>query len=310
MNDSARASQPSSTIPARTDPRGLAAAATAFLIWGLLPLYLMALLLVPVLQVTAHRLVWGCVFAFVWLGLRGEVGQVRAALSDPNTRWRLCASATLISINWITYVYGIAAHRVVETSLGYFINPLVNVLLGVLILQERLNAAQWTAVAIAAAGVGYLTWSAGHPPWISLTLAFSFGLYGFVRKVVRVDALAGFASETLLLAPLGIGYIVWCELAGNGVLQTAGPGINLLLVLGGPLTAIPLVLFAFGARRIPYSTIGLLQYIGPTIQLILAVTVFGEPFQGPRVVGFVLIWAALAIYATDGLWRSRRAPPV
>ena len=308
MNDTARASQPSSPVTTRTDPRGLAAAASAFFIWGLLPLYLKALQGVPILQVTAHRIVWGCVFAFVWLRMRGEMGQVWAALRDPTTRWRLCASATLISVNWITYVYGIAANRVVETSLGYFINPLFNVLLGVVILSERLNAAQWTAVAIATAGVGWLTWSAGHPPWISLMLAFSFGLYGFVRKVIRVDALAGFGSEALLLAPVALSYLIWCELAGNGVMTNGSAGLYALLMVGGPLTAVPLVLFAFGARRIPYSTVGLLQYIGPTIQLMLAVFAFGEPFQGPRVLGFVLIWTALALYAGDGLWRARKMP--
>lgn len=308
MNDTARALQPSSPVATRTDPRGLVAAASAFFIWGLLPLYLKALQGVPILQVTAHRLVWGCAFAFVWLRMRREIGQVWAALRDPTTRWRLCASATLISVNWITYVYGIAANRVVETSLGYFINPLVNVLLGVVLLSERLNAAQWTAVAIAATGVGWLTWTAGHPPWISLTLAFSFGLYGLVRKVVRVDALAGFATETLLLAPLGIAYLIWCELTGIGVVTNGGFGLYALLMVGGPLTAIPLVLFAFGARRIPYSTVGLLQYIGPTIQLMLAVFAFGEPFGGPRVAGFVLIWTALALYAGDGIWRARKMP--
>jgi chloramphenicol-sensitive protein RarD len=290
----------------RSDARGFAAAATAFLIWGLVPLYLKALHAVPVLQVTAHRLVWGCAFAFGWLALRGEVGQVRAALANPDTRWRLCASAALISINWVTYVWGIAANRVVETSLGYFINPLVNVLLGVLILRERLNAAQWSAVVIAAAGVSYLAWSAGHPPWISLTLAFSFSFYGLVRKVVNVDALVGFATETALLVPIGIAYLVWCEIAGTGYASQARLGMNLLLIAGGPLTAIPLVLFAYGARRIPYSTVGLLQYIGPTIQLLLAVFVFHEPFGGPRVIGFVTIWTALAIYVIDGLWRSRK----
>ena len=291
---------------ARTDGRGLAAAATAFLIWGLMPLYLKALQSVPVLQLTAHRLVWGCAVAFAWLAVRREIGAVWTALSDPNTRWRLCASATLISVNWITYVWGIASNRVVETSLGYFINPLVNVVLGVVVLRERLNAAQWGAVAIAAAGVSYLAWSAGHPPWISLTLAFSFALYGLVRKVVQVDALAGFASETLLLVPIGLGYLVWCEFAGTGFAGQASIGMNLLLMIGGPVTAIPLVLFAYGARRIPYSTVGLLQYIGPSIQLLLAVLVFREPFAGPRVVGFVMIWAALALYAFDGVWRSRK----
>jgi chloramphenicol-sensitive protein RarD len=305
MNDTTQA--PPSPVEARTDARGLAAAATAFFIWGLLPLYLRALEEVSILQVTSHRLVWGCIFAFIWLAARGAIGQVRVALSDPRTRWRLCASALLISINWITYMFGIATHRVVETSLGYFINPLVNVVLGVVLLSERLNPVQWTAVAIAAAGVTWLTWSTGTLPWISLTLAFSFGFYGLVRKLVQVDALAGFASETLLLLPIGLGYIVWSEIAGSGALTTGGLGLNLLLALGGPLTAVPLVLFAFGARRIPYSTVGLLQYIGPTIQLIIAVLVFREPFSGPRVLGFLLIWTALAIYACDGVWRTRRA---
>lgn len=296
-----------SALPAsQTDPRGLLAAAGAFFIWGLLPLYLKLLQAVPVLQVTAHRLTWGCVFALAWLGLRGELGNILIALRDPRVRARLLVSAALISANWITYVWGIANNRVVETSLGYFINPLVNVVLGVVLLSERLNAAQWTAVAIAATGVAWLTWSAGQPPWIALILAFSFGLYGFVRKVVQVDALAGFGTETLLLLPVGIGYLIWCEIAGAGTFGHAGVAMNLLLALGGPLTAIPLVLFAYGARRIPYSTVGLLQYIGPTIQLLLAVLVFHEPFSGPRVLGFALIWTALAIYAVDGIWRSRK----
>ena len=296
-------------VPAPLDRRGLLAAATAFVIWGLLPLYLKQLHSVPVLQVTTQRLVWGCVFAMVWLMLRGEMGQVRRALSNPQTLWRLGASATLISLNWIIYVWGIANDRVVETSLGYFINPLVNVMLGVLVLSERLNRAQWLAVGIAAAGVGYLTWSTGHPPWISLALAFTFGTYGLVRKTIGVDALAGFATETLLLLPLGLGYLTWCEFNGAGVMGHASAGITLLLVLGGPLTAIPLVLFAVGARRIPYSTVGLLQYIGPTIQLLLGVFLYHEPFSGPRLTGFAIIWLALAIYGADGLWRSRTTSP-
>jgi chloramphenicol-sensitive protein RarD len=291
----------------QTDTRGLAAAAGAFFIWGLLPLYLKLLQAVPVLQVTAHRLAWGCVFALGWLAIRKDLGSIATALANPRVRTRLLISAALISLNWITYVWGIANNHVVETSLGYFINPLVNVLLGVVLLSERLNPAQWIAVGIATAGVSYLTWSAGHPPWIALTLAFSFGLYGFVRKVVQVDALAGFGAETLLLLPIGLGYLVWCEIAGTGVFGHTGPGTSLLLALGGPLTAIPLVLFAYGARRIPYSTVGLLQYIGPTIQLLLAVLVFHEPFKGPRVLGFALIWSALAIYAVDGMWRNRKA---
>src|SRR5688500_10997025 len=216
-------SSPAVPLPTdRIDMRGLGAAAGAFLIWGLLPLYLKELQHVPILQITAHRLVWGCLFALVWLAIRRELGGVRQALSTPSVRWRLIASAALITANWTTYIYGIATNRVVETSLGYFINPLLNVVLGVVVLSERLNPIQWTAVAIAAAGVSYLTWSAGQLPWIALTLAFSFGLYGLVRKLVKVDALAGFASETLVLLPLGIAYLAWCEFAGSGVIATGG----------------------------------------------------------------------------------------
>lgn len=291
----------------RLDARGVTAAAMAFVIWGVIPLYIAALRSVPAMQVTAHRLVWGCLFGLAWLGVRRELALVSAALSEPRILGRLCLSAMLISSNWITYVWGVANHHTVETSLGYFINPLVNVVLGVLFFSERLNRAQWTAVAFAAIGVSYLTWNAGHLPWIALILAFSFGLYGAVRKAVPVDALAGFATETLVLMPIGLGFLVWCELTGTGAVGHAPIGIHTLLILGGPITAIPLVLFAFGARRIPYSTVGLLQYIGPTIQLIIAVFVFGEPFTSERAVGFVLIWTALAIYAVDGVWRSRQA---
>jgi chloramphenicol-sensitive protein RarD len=309
MNQSPPAAAQAATPVTAThlDKAGLLAAATAFVIWGLLPIYLKQLQAIAVLQVTAHRLVWGCLFAMLWLALRRELVLVRRALADPQTRWRLCASATLISINWITYVWGITNNRVVETSLGYFINPLLNVILGVLVLSERLNSAQWVAVSLAAAGVSYLTWSAGHPPWIALTLALSFGFYGLVRKMVQVDALAGFGAETLLLLPVGLGYLIWCELNAVGAFGHVSIATSLLLVAGGPLTALPLVLFAFGARRIPYSTVGLLQYIGPTIQLLLAVLVYHEPFTGPRVIGFAMIWLALAIYGIDGLWRSRRS---
>ncbi|WP_210399096.1 EamA family transporter [Steroidobacter denitrificans] len=175
-----------------------------------------------------------------------------------------------------------------------------------LFLSERLNHAQWLAVTIAAAGVLYLTWTAGQPPWIALALALSFSLYGLVRKVVAVEALPGFAAETLLIMPVGVAFLLWCEFTGAGAFGHGGLGHGLLLMFGGPLTAIPLVLFAFGARRIPYSTVGLLQYIGPTIQLSLGVLVFHEPFHGPRAIGFGIIWLALAIYVLDGLWRSRK----
>jgi chloramphenicol-sensitive protein RarD len=299
-----------STPTSRIDGQGLAAAATAFLIWGLLPVYLKQLHGVSALQVTAHRLLWGCAVALIWLGVRRELPHVFAALANPKILMRLLISAALISVNWLTYIWAIDTDRIIDASLGYFINPLVNVVLGVVVLRERLNRAQWTAVAIAALGVSYLTWSAGQLPWIALILAFSFGIYGLVRKTAHVDALPGFAGETLLLTPFGLGYLLWCESAGIGAFAHAGLRMDLLLMLGGPLTALPLVLFAFGARRIPLSTVGLLQYIGPTLQLLLGVLVYGEPFGATRAVGFVLIWSALLIYAVDGVWRSRKTAAI
>lgn len=310
MHDDAR-TPPRSPLSAHSlagapDASGLSATIAAFVIWGAVPLYLQALQAVPVLQLTAHRLVWGGVFALAWLALRRELGDVREALASPGTRWRLCASALLISANWLTYVWAVAAQRVVEASLGYFIGPLVNVLIGVSLLGERMNALQWVSVTMAAAGVAWLGWSAERLPWISLVLAFSFGFYGLVRKLVKVEALTGLGTETLLLMPIGVAYLLWCELVGIGAAGRAGLGTNLLLMLGGPLTAVPLVLFTYGARRIPYSTVGLLQYIGPTIQLLIAVLLLGEPFGSTRAVGFALIWVALAIYALDGIRRARK----
>jgi chloramphenicol-sensitive protein RarD len=285
--------------------RGLLALVCAFSTWGFLPLYLKPLRHVPPLAVMCHRLLWCCLFVLALLALRGELEQVRAALRDGKTRLRLCASAALISCNWLLYVWSVTNGHVVEGSLGYFVNPLVNVLLGVAVLGERLERVQWIAVAIAAAGVGYLTWLAGRPPWIALGLAGSFGSYGLIRKTVAVEALAGLASETLLIAPLGLAYLVAAELGGGGAGLHAGGWTLPLLIFGGPLTAVPLALFSYGARRVPYSTVGIVQYIGPTQQLLLGILVFGEPFPPQRAAGFALIWIALAIYAAHGMLRAR-----
>lgn len=305
MNDSSRvAATPAATRS--VDGRGLAATVAAFLIWGFMPLYMKLLQTVPVLQITAHRMVWGCLCGLAWLALRGETKDVWRALAVPSTRWRLCISATLIATNWSLFMWGIAANHVVEVSLGYFIAPLLSVALGVVLFRERLNGLQWLSVAIAAAGVLYLTWAAGRPPWISLGLGLSFTLYALVRKVVKVEALSGFAGETLLLLPVAAVYLIWCELSGVGAVTTSGFAIDALLLIGGPMTAVPLVLFAVGARRIPLFTVGILQYIGPTLQLACAVFLFHEPFTGPRVVGFTMIWIALAVFALDGLLATRR----
>jgi len=279
----------------------------AFIIWGAFPIYLAPLASVSALQITAHRVVWSFLFVLGWLAARGELGLLIAAVVRRGVIKRLIASAALITVNWLAFVWAVNANHVVDVSLGYYINPLVNVLLGIVVLSERLNRMQWTAVALAAAGVAYLTFETGHIPWAALAVALSFALYGLIRKTVAVDALPGLAIELTLLLPLAAGYLVWCELAGVGAMGHAGLGIDLVFVLGGPLTAIPLFLFAYGARLIPYSTVGVLQYIGPTGQLACAIWYFGEPFGRARVAGFVLIWAALILYAVDGLMTNARA---
>lgn len=294
------------TAAEQTARNGFFAALAAHTIWGLVPLYLHLLASVPAPQIMAHRLVWCCVVVFVWLRLRKGLHPVWVALANPALRWRLALSALLISINWVVYVWAVNNGHVIESSLGYFINPLINVALGVALLGERLSALRWVAVSLAAAGVLYLTVMQGRLPWIALVLGTSFGLYGLIRKVIPVEAIEGLAAETALLAPIGIAYLAWCEIAGSGVLDR-GAGLLLLLLGSGLVTAIPLSLFAYGARRIPYSTIGLIQYVGPTIQILLGIFVFRETFTRAQAVSYCLIWVALALYAFDSL-RHRVAP--
>ena len=293
---------------ARLSPRGLAAGAAAFSIWGLFPIYLHPLRDVPALQVICHRIAWSCLFILGWMLLRVELGRLADIFARPALLARLLLSALLISCNWLVYVWGVSHGHIVDTSLGYYINPLVNVLLGVLVLRERLNRVQWLAVGLAALGVLYLAVLAGRPPWIAATLALSFSLYGFVRKVINVEALPGLATETLLLLPLAAGYLLWCGLHGSDAFSRSGGAIAALLIGSGIVTAVPLFLFAYAARLLPYSTVGVLQYIGPSLQLLSGVLLFHEDFGAARAAGFVLIWTALALYAADGLRAVRAAP--
>jgi chloramphenicol-sensitive protein RarD len=285
--------------------RGLAAAATAFTIWGLFPVYLHPLREVAALQVIAHRVTWSCLFIFTWLALRGELGRVSATLARPALLAPLTLTALLISCNWLVYVWSVTHGHIVESSLGYYINPLVNVLLGICVLRERLNARQWLAVSLAGLAVAYLAVLAGRPPWIALALALSFSLYGLVRKVISVDALPGLATETLILLPLAAGYLAWCQADGSGALSGHGLPVTALLVGSGLVTAVPLFLFAYGARNLPYSTVGVLQYIGPSLQLVCGVLFFHESFGPAVAAGFALLWIGLRIYAADGVWRAR-----
>jgi chloramphenicol-sensitive protein RarD len=292
---------------ARLSPRGLAAAVAAFVLWGVFPVYFHALSAVPALQIIAHRIVWSAVFLFAWMALRGQLGVLSATFARPALLARLVLSALLISGNWLVWVWAVTHDHIVDSSLGYYISPLMNVLLGVILLHERLNRAQWLAIGLAALAVLYLALLAGQPPWIACALALCFSLYGFVRKVISIDALPGLTIETLLLLPIAVGYLGWCDWAGSAVFATAGPAIAALLIGGGVITAIPLFLFAYGARALPYSTIGVLQYITPTLQLLIGVALYHEGFGPARAAGFVLLWVALLIYAGDELWRARSA---
>ena len=286
------------------DRRGLAAAVLAYALWGVFPLYWALLAQVPALQIVAHRVIWCAVFVVSWL-LLSKPGWLRHTLRSPVIlRW-LLTSSLLISVNWGLYIWAVTHHHVVEASLGYFINPLVSIALGVIVLKERLNRAQWLAVAIAAVGVIWLAVHNGSPPWIALTLALSFGLYGLIRKLAAVDAVPGLAIESLLLMPIGLAWLIWCAVDGSGVFAQGLLGQDALLILGGALTALPLIGFAYAARRIPYSMVGILQYIAPTLQLLCGVLLLGEPFSAVQLVGFSCIWVALALYTADGL-RPRR----
>ena len=284
-----------------TERQGYVAAISAFTVWGGFSVYFHALHRVPALQVIAQRITWSLVFVLIWMYFRGDLAQLRAALSNRSIVLRLALSATLISMNWLAFVYGVTHGRVVEASLGYFIGPLVNVLLGVVVLSERLTPVQWASVAIATLGVTYLTYVTGGLPWLALTIAVSFSIYGFVRKVVKIDALPGLAMETLILTPIALGFLIWSEVQGVGAFGHVDLLTDGLLIFSGPLTAFTLYLFAYSARRLTYSTVGLLQYIAPSLQFASGLLILHEPFDHARAIGFAIIWSALILYAAEGL---------
>ena len=287
------------------DRRGLAAAVSAYVLWGVFPLYWYALRDVPSLQIVAHRMAWCAVFVVGWLLARDGLGWLRAL--NGRTLALLALTSLLISGNWGLDIWAVTHGRVVEASLGYFINPLVSVLLGVVVLRERLAVPQWTAVALAAAGVLWLAFQHGEPPWIALALASSFAVYGVLRKVAEVDAIPGLAVESLVLFLPALGWLAWAEAGGVGAFGHGTTTRDALLVFAGAATAAPLIGFAYAARRIPYSLVGLLQYIAPTLQLLIGVALLGEAFAPTQAVGFACIWAGLALYALDGWRRAGRA---
>jgi len=288
--------------------KGILYAASAYTLWGVFPIYFKILQAVPALQIVAHRVIWSVIFLALVLFLRRDFSNFISNI-DPGILTVFAISGVLLSLNWLVYVWGVNAGRVVETSLGYFINPLVSVLLGVIFLRERLRAFQWVPVGLAAAGVAYLTINYGSLPWIALALAFTFGLYGLMRKVAPLGSLHGLTLETMVVFLPALIYLLVQERQGVGAFGHSGATTLMLMILNGAVTVIPLLLFASGARRVPLSTVGLIQFIAPTLQFLSGVFLFGEPFTQARLVGFSLIWLALIVFTAENLlnWRKTHA---
>jgi chloramphenicol-sensitive protein RarD len=289
--------------------RGLAYGVVAYVLWGIVPVFWKLLGGLSAIEILAHRVVWGAIALAAIAGVAGAAPAVRAALADRRTVGMMALSGTLLVINWGTFVAAVMTGHLLDASLGYFITPLISVGLGTVALRERMRRLQWLAIGLAAVGVVILTWRAGHVPWIAIVLSMSFGGYGLVRKLARVESLAGSTIETALLVPIAVIYLAILAARGGGQLGHAVPSIQLLLLSTGLVTAAPLLLFTSAARRLPLSTIGFLQYIGPTGQFVLAVAVYGETFAHDQLIAFGLIWLGLAVFSIDLVRQSPRGRP-
>ena len=285
--------------------KGVLYAAASYAIWGFFPLYFHAINAAPPLQIVAHRVFWSFLCVGAAILLRKEFSSLRKVLT-----WRVVliylTASILLAANWLIYVWAVNSGFVLQASLGYYINPLVSVICGVALLRERLRPLQWLPIALAASGVLYLTVNLGTLPWVALALAFSFGLYGLIKKIAPLNALHGLTLETTLLLIPAMAFLAFSEANGSGAFGHIPLSVSLLLALTGVVTVIPLLLFASGARRVPLSTLGLLQYIAPTLQFIIGVYVFGEPLSHTNVIGFLIIWTALAIFSAEGLLQKRK----
>jgi len=289
--------------------RGLGHGIAAYTLWGLAPLYWKLLIRVSAVEILAHRLVWGAFTFAAIVAIAGAAPAVRAAVADRKTLAMMALSGALLTANWGAFIGAVVTGHILDASLGYFINPLLSVALGTLVLGERLRRLQWFAIGAAAVGVALWTWRAGHVPWIGLVISTTFGCYGLVRKLARVESLAGSAIETALLAPIAGGYLVILALGGGGQLGHASGGLQLLVLATGVVTAVPLLLFSSAARRLPLSTLGFLQYLTPTMHLLLGVVVYGEPLARDRLIAFVAIWLGLVAFGVD-LARQARRPSI
>lgn len=275
---------------------GFAFSLGAYFLWGFLPLYLKAAAHIPPYEVVAHRVLWSVPVAGMILVALRRTADLRAALRSPRTLALAALTAGIISINWGIYVWAVAVDRALEAALGYYINPLVNVVLGTVLLGERLKRLQAAAIGLAVIAVGILTVKAGGLPWVSLALAVSFGTYGYLRKTLPIGPTQGFMLEVMILSPFALLVIFWLAATGEGHFLSTGAADTSLLLLAGPATALPLILYAFGAKALRFTTLGILQYIAPTMIFLIAVFIFGEPFSHWQLIAFLFIWSALALY--------------
>lgn len=296
--------QHQSIVAARETRRGLGYGVSAYLIWGLFPIYLKALGPVGAGEVLGHRIVWSLVLTAAMIVVARRWAAIRDLVRKPRLLGLLLATATIITVNWLVYIHAVATDRMLAASLGYYLNPLVSVVLGVVVLKEKLSRAQVGALVLALAGVAVLGVNAGEALWISLTLAFSFATYGLLRKMAPVDPLSGLAIETGFLAPLAGGYLLWLGAQGQASFGNDSK-IDLLLLASGIVTAVPLLLFSAAAKRLRYATVGILQFIAPSLVFLLAVFAFGETLTWAHVVCFAAIWTAVLVYVADGLRISR-----
>ena len=285
---------------------GVLSAVGAYALWGLFPIYWKTVQTVPALEIICHRMVWSFVFVALLLIWKRRWEWLQQVRNRPVTLITFLGTSSILALNWSIYIRAVNAGHIVDTSLGYFINPLLSVLLGVLFLGERLRLWQWISVGIAACGVSYLTLSHGTFPWIALGLATTFGFYGLLRKTAPLDALEGFSLETTFLFLPALGYLLYLERMGTASFGHTVALTNTLIALSGVVTALPLIMFAYAAKRVTLATVGILQYIAPTGQFLLGVLVYGETFTQPQMVGFSVIWIALFIYSLEGVIERRR----
>ena len=285
---------------------GLAAALAAYGLWGILPLYWKALQIIPSWEIICHRIIWSLVLTFILLVVQGRHRALLKALTNRRTLLTTLATSTLLGSNWLVYIWAVNNGNIMESSLGYFINPLIAVLFGVIFLQEKLRPGQWTALGVALAGVLYLTFSYGRFPWIGLTLAITFALYSLLRKTAALHSLEGLFCETVLLSiPAGLTLVYLASQGASGFLSQ-GPWITFLLIGTGVITSLPLLLFVFGAQRITMTALGLMQYLAPTIQFLIGLLIFHEPFPVTKLIGFAIIWTALILFTAENIFFSLR----